>query len=50
MADRNTVGKKVQLFREMRNLSVEEVSKRSGLCVEEISTIENGEQIGRAHV
>ena len=45
MADRNTVGKKVQLFREMRNLSVEEVSKRSGLCVEEISTIENGELI-----
>lgn len=45
MADRNTVGKKVQLFREMRNLSIEEVSKRSGLCVEEISTIENGELI-----
>lgn len=45
MENKNSLGKKVQLFREMRNLSIEEVSKRSGLCVDEIQKIENGDLI-----
>ncbi|MDI9386209.1 MAG: XRE family transcriptional regulator [Spirochaetota bacterium] len=45
MENKNSLGKKVQLFREMRNLSLEEVSKRSGLCVDEIQKIENGDLI-----
>jgi len=45
MENKNSLGKKVQLFREMRNLSLEEVSKRSGLCVDEIEKIENGDLI-----
>ena len=36
MENKNSLGKKVQLFREMRSLSIEEVSKRRGLCVDEI--------------
>jgi transcriptional regulator with XRE-family HTH domain len=45
MENKNSLGKKVQLFREMRNLSLEEVSKRSGLCVDEIEKIEKGDLI-----
>jgi transcriptional regulator with XRE-family HTH domain len=45
MENKNSLGKKVQLFREMRNLSLEEVSKRSGLCIDEIQKIENGDLI-----
>jgi len=45
MENKNSLGKKVQLFREMRNLSIEEVSKRSGLCVDEIEKIEKGDLI-----
>ncbi|NMA56354.1 MAG: cupin domain-containing protein [Treponema sp.] len=45
MENKNSLGKKVQLFREMRNLSLEEVSKRSGLCIDEIEKIENGDLI-----
>jgi len=45
MENKNSLGKKVQLFREMRNLSIEEVSKRSGLCIDEIEKIENGDLI-----
>jgi len=45
MENKNSLGKKVQLFREMRNLSIEEVSKRSGLCIDEIEKIEKGDLI-----
>ncbi|HBG37159.1 MAG TPA: DNA-binding protein [Treponema sp.] len=45
MENKNSLGKKVQLFREMRNLSLEEVSKRSGLCIDEIEKIEKGDLI-----
>ena len=41
----NAVGKKVKLFREMRKVSIEDVAERSGLHVDVIKNIENGDLI-----
>ncbi len=46
MSERNTiVGSKIKGFREMKNLSLEEISERSGLSVEQIVSIEEDEQL-----
>lgn len=42
MSERNKIGAKVKLVRENRKLSIEEVSERSNLSVEQIESIENG--------
>lgn len=42
MSEKNKIGAKVKLIRENRKLSVEDVSERTNLSVEQISSIENG--------
>ncbi len=45
MAEKNRIGNKMNLIRESRNLSIEDVSERSGLSAESIENIEKGELI-----
>ncbi len=46
MSEKNTiVGSKIKGFREMKNLSLEEISERSGLSVEQIVSIEEDEHL-----
>lgn len=42
MSEKNKIGAKVKLVRENRKLSIEDVSERTNLSVEQISSIENG--------
>lgn len=42
MNEKNKIGAKVKLVRENRKLSVEDVSERTNLSVEQINSIENG--------
>ena len=42
MSNNNSmVGAKIKRLRETKNLSIEEIAERSGLTVEQISSIEN---------
>jgi len=46
MAESNTiVGSKIKGIRESKNISIEEISERSGLSTEQIISIENDEQL-----
>ncbi len=45
MSEKNKIGAKVKTIRENRKLSIEDVSERSNLSVESITSIENGELI-----
>ena len=42
MSEKNKIGAKVKLVRENRKLSIEDVSERTNLSVEQISSIEDG--------
>ncbi|MGP1587698.1 MAG: helix-turn-helix domain-containing protein [Treponemataceae bacterium] len=42
MSEKNKIGEKVRLVRQNRKLSIEDVSERTNLSVEQISSIENG--------
>ena len=44
MSDNNSfVGSKIKGIRESKNLSIEEIAESSGLSVDQISSIENGQ-------
>ena len=42
MSEKNKIGAKVKLVRENRKLSIEDVSERTNLSVEQIASIEDG--------
>ena len=43
--DQIVVGLKIKSLRESKNLSVEEIAERSGLSVDQINNIENGQNL-----
>ena len=43
--DNNFVGSKIQAIRESKNITIEELSERSGLTLEQISEIETGQTL-----
>ena len=46
MADnKSVVGSKIKGLRESKNLSIEEISERSGLSVDQINSIENDQNL-----
>ena len=45
MTNNTIVGKKIQGIRESKNLSIEEISERSGLSAEQIQSIENDQYL-----
>ena len=46
MSNNNSfVGSKIKGIRETKNLSIEEIAESSGLSVEQISSIENGQNL-----
>lgn len=45
MSEKNRIGDKVRLVRESRKLSIEDVSERTNIAVNTITSIENGELI-----
>ena len=45
MSEKNKIGAKVKLVRENRKLSIEDVSERTNLSVEQIESIENGKLV-----
>ena len=45
MSNNNIVGSKIKGIRESKNLTIEEISERSGLSVEQINSIENDQNL-----
>ncbi len=45
MANNNIVGAKIKGIRESKNLTIEEISERSGLSLEQINSIENDQNL-----
>ncbi len=45
MSQKNKIGARIKLFRESRNLTIEDIAERSGLALGEVKAIENGDLI-----
>ncbi|MCQ2211430.1 MAG: XRE family transcriptional regulator [Paludibacteraceae bacterium] len=45
MSNNSVIGSKIKAIRESKNISVEEISERSGLSIEQIASIENDQNL-----
>ena len=45
MSEQSVIGHKIKGIRESKNLSIEEIAESSGLTVEQISSIENDQNL-----